>query len=168
MQRTTYLLIGFCLIAKLWLNASYHTEVKDYAMVAIESYGKQLDWINGNKAILNYGIGFSDAITEQMELLAGVRMNNFANDNTLANAGQVRNTILDGNTLHLSMGTKLHSSRQTVVLGFDWGTLMDAPGAELLQQVPSLNRLGTDARDFRKTSINIFLTYGFVLERLRK
>ena len=152
---------------KIWLTANYHTEVADYAMVKIQSFGSELEWLNAHQAIFNYGIGYSDELSEKIDLLGGVRMNNFAYQNRVANQGQVRNLILDGNTIHVSLGTKLHFNGQTIVLGFDWGILQDGPNAETLQQEPGLNRLGTDARDFRKASINLFLTYGFVLDVFR-
>ena len=153
---------------KLWFNASYHTMIAEYVMAEIQSINKRLEWTSGNKDVFNYGIGYSDQISEKIQLLGGIRMNNFAYENKAAIEGKVRNFILDGNSLQLSLGTKLSYKRHNILLGFDWGTLISVPDNENLSLLENIDKLGINQKELTKKTFNILLTYGFILDGLTK
>lgn len=164
--------LGYSLVlnekGKLWINASYHNRIADYVMAEIQSINESLEWTSGNKAVFNYGVGYSNQISEKIQLLGGIRMNNFAYQNKAAIEGKFRNFILDGNSLQLSLGTKLRYKRHRILLGFDWGTLISVPDKENLSLLENIDRLGINQRELTKKSFNILLNYGFILDGLGK
>ena len=142
--------------------------IAEYVMAEIQSINKRLEWTSGNKDVFNYGIGYSDQISEKIQLLGGIRMNNFAYENKAAIEGKVRNFILDGNSLQLSLGTKLSYKRHNILLGFDWGTLISVPDNENLSLLENIDKLGINQKELTKKTFNILLTYGFILDGLTK
>lgn len=153
---------------KLWLNASYHTKIDEYVITKIQSTDKVLELTSGNKSTFNYGIGYSNQISEKINLSGGIRINNFAYENKAPRKGTVRNILLDGNSLHLSLGAKLKSKKHTLLFGFDWGTLISVPDKENFNLIENISQLETNTIGLTKKSINILLTYGFILDGLTK
>ncbi|OSY89200.1 hypothetical protein WH52_00670 [Tenacibaculum holothuriorum] len=153
---------------KLWVNASYYTGISDYQTALVESANNNMSWINGTKAIFNFGIGYSHEINDKLELLGGLRTNNFAYTNKQSQDGELRNTILDGNHFHFVFGTKFKFRRHNVLLGVDWGTLMDNPEEGNFNFLKNIGRLAPNLKGLKKNNINILLTYRFILDEFIK
>lgn len=153
---------------KLWFNASYHTQIADYEMAEIRSVQEKLEWINGSKAIFNYGIGYSDQINSLLQVSGGVRMNYLAYENKVVAEGKARNTILDGNSIHFTLSTHFKYKRNTILLGFDWGTLTNVPDIENFDQLTGVNELNPNIQNLTKDVFSLLFTYGFIIDEIRK
>lgn len=153
---------------KLWLNASYYSGISDYRVATIKSGIADISWVNGNKAIVNIGVGYSHVINPNLELSGGLRTNNFAYQNKAATSQQLRNTVLDGNHIHFVVGTKFKFRRHNVLLGLDWGTIYDTPDEIGFQYLRDIGKLTPNLNGLTKQNISILLTYRFLIDELIK
>ncbi len=153
---------------KLWFNSSYHSQIEDYVMTEILAINDKVDWVNGNKSIFNFGVGYSAQINPQFQLSGGVRTNNFAYKNKIAEEGTMRNIILDGDHMHFTLSTKFIYRRNTILLGFDWGTLVSVSDEESFKGFENIGILAPNTQGLTKNSFGILFTYGFILDELKK
>lgn len=153
---------------KIWLNTSYHTKVREYTMATIETLGSTTDWRNGSKEIFNFSVGYSHSINSNFHLSAAVRTNNFAYENISTPQGTVRNTIFDGNHIHYVVGSKFNFNRSTILLGVDYGTIRNIPDEGNFQQFSNIDVLAPNLDGLKKNNLSILLTYGFILDSIRR
>lgn len=149
---------------KLWLNASFHSEIPEYSMSNFTSQNTQYSWKNGSNSVYNISVGYSEKITSNFEVSAGFRTDNFAYENKLTNQNEIRNLILDGNHAHWVLGSKFKIKRSVVLLGLDWGTLVNTPEASQFQAINNLGILSPNLNSLQKNNFSILLTYGFLLD----
>lgn len=153
---------------KLWISASYYTQITDYTMTEVESLGNSVDWINGNKSTYNFAIGYSEHINPSIKLSAGFRTNNFAYENNNASENTIRNIILDGNHIHSTLGARFTRKNNTILIGLDWGTLRNIPNEERFQNLTNNNPyFSSHNRNLIKNNISILFTYGFIIDSIR-
>ncbi|WP_299709478.1 hypothetical protein [uncultured Tenacibaculum sp.] len=154
--------------SKIWATASYYSSISEYEMGVIESVSNNASWVNGSEGVFNVGIGYSRKINNKIELSGGLRTNNFAYRNRQSVNNELRNTILDGNHIHFVVGTKFEFRRHNVLVGLDWGTLVEAPGEGNFQFLNNIGRLSPNLRGLKKNNINVLLTYRFIIDELIK
>lgn len=153
---------------KIWLNTSYHTKVREYTMATIETLGSTTDWRNGSKEVFNFSVGYSHSVNANLHLSAAVRTNDFAYENISTQQGNVRNTIFDGNHIHYVVGSKLRYNRSTILVGVDYGTIRNIPDEGNFQQFSNIDVLSPNLDGLKKNNLSILLTYGFILDSIRK
>ncbi len=153
---------------KIWLNTSYHTKVREYTMATIETLGSTTDWRNGSKAVFNFSVGYSHSVNTNFHLSAAVRTNNFAYENISTPQGTVRNTIFDGNHIHYVVGSKINFNRSTILLGVDYGTIRNIPDEGNFQQFSNIDVLAPNLDGLKKNNLSVLLTYGFILDSIRR
>lgn len=154
--------------SKIWTTASYYSSISEYQMGVIESVNNNASWVNGSKGVFNVGVGYSQKINTKIELSGGLRTNNFAYRNRQSVNNELRNTILDGNHIHFVIGSKFEFRRHNVLLGVDWGTLIEAPKGGNFQFLNNIGRLSPNLRGLTKNNINVLLTYRFIIDELIK
>ena len=153
---------------KLWFNASYHTEISDYEMVSVVSQGTTVPWINGSKEVYNFSVGYSHYVSEKFQLSGAIRTNNFAYENRSNSPGALRNVVLDGDHIHYVLGSKLKFHKSTILLAIDYGRISNVPNQENFNHISNIEKLSPDFSNLKKNSISILLTYGFIIEEIRK
>lgn len=153
---------------KIWLNTSYHTSIAEYDMATASTLGTNTTWRNGSKSVLNFSLGYSHSINDNLHLSGAIRTNNFAYENIAPTQGSVRNTIFDGNHIHYVVGSKLKFNRSTVLLGVDYGTLSSIPDEESFQRFSNIDVLAPNLSSLKKNNLSFLLTYGFILDSIRK
>lgn len=153
---------------KLWFNASYHSAISEYEMVSVVSQGEEVRWMNGNEAVFNFSVGYSHYVSDKLQLSGAIRTNNFAYENKSIETGALRNVILDGNHLHYVLGSKLKFHKSTILLAIDYGRMSDVPNQENFDRISNIDRLSPDFSNLKKNSISILLTYGFIIEEIKK
>lgn len=154
--------------SKLWGNANYYTSISEYQMDVVKSANNNMAWVNGSKSVFNFGIGYSQKLNKNIELSGGFRTNNFAYKNRQSLNNELRNTILDGDHIHLVIGTKFKFRRHNVLVGVDWGTLTEAPGDGNFQFLKNIGKLSPNLKGLTKNNINVLLTYRFIIDELIK
>nr|WP_299033682.1 hypothetical protein [uncultured Tenacibaculum sp.] len=154
--------------SKLWLSTSYHTGISDYKVANIKSGNSAFSWVNGNKSVINFGVGYSHQISPTLELSGGFRTNNLAYENKKVSLTKLRNTILDGNQIHFVIGTKFKIKRHDVLLGLDWGAIYDTPNKTSFEYLQDIAELSPNLNGLTKQNITILLTYRFIIDELIK
>ena len=153
---------------KLWVNSSYHTAVSEYEMVNLEEIRPGYRWLNGSRAVWNTSLAYAHVVNEQLELSFGARTNQFAYENKPIAQGKHRNIIFDGNHVHFVLGSKLQFNRNTVLIGVDYGTIRNVPNIEDFGRLESAGVLSPNLTELKKTNLSILLTYGFIIDQLRR
>ncbi len=158
--------IGYSLIFKngnkLWLNGSFYPKIKDYTLSTIERLdGRRIDWVNGNRQISNFGLGYSCSVTPKLNIISSFRTNFFAYENQVAESNQERPFILDDDRLHLVIGADFHIKGDDVLIGIDWG-LGRAKNTDLFDGFPNIERFSTTESTFFNGSFTLLFTYGFL------
>ncbi len=151
---------------KLYINASYYTQIADYVMAEIKSFENR-QWINGNEAVFNFGLGYAQNINSFLELLGGIRTNKFAYKNERATATLNRPIILNGDHIHFNLGAKFIYKRNTVLIGLDWGTLINTNERDYLNLLNNISELTPNIGELSRNTVNILFTYGFIIDELR-
>ena len=152
---------------KLWLSSSYHTGISEYEMATIKTLGNNLPWMNGSKEVFNFNVGYSHKLSDNLELSGAFRTNNFAYENKKGNLSNIRNIILDGNHIHFVAGSKFKLGRHNVLLGIDWGTLVNVPNEQNFDLLSNIGKLSPNLQGLTKNSVSILFTYGFILDGLK-
>ena len=152
---------------KFWLSANYYTEISEYEMATIKTLGNNLPWMNGSKETFNFNVGYSHKLSENLELSSAFRTNNFAYENKQTATNKFRNTIIDGNHMHFVFGSKFKVGRHRVLLGVDWGTLVDVPNEDRFDFISNIGKLSPNLQGLTKNSVSILFTYGFILDGLK-
>ncbi len=132
------------------------------------SLANRVAWRNGSKAVFNIAFAYSHIVSPTLELSGGFRTNNFAYENKETPQGTLRNTILDGNHMHFVVGSKLKFKRNTILLGIDYGTINNIPNESGFQRLADMDILGASFNDLKKNNISILLTYGFIIDEIKK
>ena len=153
---------------QIWLNASYHASIADYEMVSVYEQGNKVSWRNGSKEVFNVSIGYSHTVSEKLQLSGAIRTNNFAYENRSMEEGVIRNIVLDGNHLHYVFGSKLEFHKSTILLAIDYGRMSSIPNEDNFGRITNIDKLGPDFSNLQKNSISILLTYGFIIEEIKK
>lgn len=154
--------------SKLWVATDFHSRISEYEMARVQSVGTSFPWMNGSKSVLNLSVGYSHKLTSDLELSGAFRTNQFAYENKRNDMNTLRNTILDGNHLHFVVGSKFKLGRHNILLGLDWGTLIDAPNEEAFDNISNIGRLSPNLRGLTKNSFSLLFTYGFILDGFKK
>lgn len=153
---------------KIWFNTSYHTAIAEYTMATAETLGSTTDWRNGSKAVINFSLGYAHSVNSNLHLSAAVRTNNFAYENISTPTGSMRNTIFDGDHIHYVVGSKISFNRSTILLGIDYGTIRRIPAEGSFQRFSNIEVLAPNLGNLKKNNLSILLTYGFILDSIRK
>ena len=152
---------------KFWLSTNYHLEISEYEMATIKTLGNDLPWMNGSKEVFNFNVGYSHKISNNLELSSAFRTNNFAYENKQTTINTIRNTIIDGNHMHFVLGSKFKVGRHRVLLGIDWGTLVNVPNEDRFDFISNIGKLSPNLQGLTKNSVSILFTYGFILDGLK-
>lgn len=154
--------------SKLWLNVDYHTKVAEYRMARIAQIdGSEAEWVNGNKQVTNFSIGYSERVSPKIELIGSFRTNFFAYENRAPVQGKERLFVLDDDRYHVTLGTNVNIKESRVLLGVDWG-YAGMNSSELFSGFPNLNRFVTNESEFKNHTLTLLFTYGFLLDRIKR
>lgn len=151
--------------SKLWFNGSFYPKISDYTVSKLKWIdGRQTDWVNGNRQISNFALGYSNAVSDRIELVGSVRTNFFAYENKPIENDKERLFILDDDRLHLVLGANFDIRGNEVLMGVDWG-FSRAENTELFKGFPSIEQFNTTESSFFNGSLTLLLTYGFIFDR---
>lgn len=152
---------------KLWLSLNYHSEIQDYEMDNIQTATQSLGWMNGSEQVTNIGVGYSNRVNENLELSIGFRTNNLAYKNKAQSENTIRNVILDGNHYNVIFGTKFQYRKNTVLIGIDYGNILDSPEEENFSLITSSGPFTPNLENIIKRNVSVLITYGFVIDLIR-